>query len=148
MMLKRSGKTDRVRPQGTGESGLDRPLTRSEFRDYMTDDYYDFVTKIICKHFNVPFPKQVTFSDRNQTSGYYKPSKECIYCSAPWTGLYIHELAHHVVHKQGKKGTGHHNKQFWEVLQKSIYLIYPEKEPEPVLVTTETDSKFWAQFNF
>ena len=142
---------EHIKPQGTGESGLVRPLTKEEFRDCMTDDWYFHITTEILTHFKVQTPKVVKLGNRKDYErfhGLYNPRLETVTCSHRWTGLYIHELAHHIVHKLHLNGRHvHHNKAFWDVLQECIYIAFPEIQ-RPVQRGEDNDKDFWSNFQF
>jgi len=99
----------------TGESGIN-PISKEEyFRECMPD----VLAGIFCTYFGVPEPnlrKNPSLAPKSWR-GHYCPSTGTVSYSDEYTGLIMHELAHHIVHKIGKNGSGHHNPQFWDILQ-------------------------------
>ena len=102
---------------GTGESGIICRMTREEyFSECDTENTVEF----FCQYFGVTQPilkRNPTPSNPRVFRGLYCPRTQVLSYNRDMTGLIIHELAHHIVQMQGKNGSGHHNPQFWEVLQ-------------------------------
>lgn len=101
---------------GTGESGIRYKMSREE---YFSECGVENTAEFFCSYFEVSMPRL----RRNPTPqsgrfrGTYYPRTEVLSYNRDMTGLIIHELAHHIVHKQGENGSGHHHPQFWAVLQ-------------------------------
>ena len=102
---------------GQGESGITCKMTREEY--FSTCDAKD-TAEFFCQYFGVPIPilKSNPTPDRDyKFNGHYYRGTGVLSYNREMVGLILHELAHHIVHKLGRNGTGHHNPQFWEILQ-------------------------------
>ena len=99
----------------TGESGIN-PISREE---YFKECLPDVITGIFCTYFGVPEPKlkENPTPTNGHWRGMYFHKTEIISYNMPYVGIIMHELAHHIVRKLGKNGSGHHNPQFWDILQ-------------------------------
>lgn len=101
---------------GTGESGI-RCMTKEKyFSECDTKNTVEF----FCQYFDVSEPilkRNHTPSGSRDFRGMYYVKTRVLSYNRDIAGLIIHELAHHIVNMQGKNGAGHHNPQFWEVLQ-------------------------------
>lgn len=104
----------------TGESGLARPLTPDEF----TEPCDPVLTcAVFCDYFNINMPVlRQTYSVKDtRFHGWYRPKEQVLAYSHNYLGLILHELAHHVVSRQGHDVRGrYHHAEFWAVLQKMI----------------------------
>lgn len=102
---------------GTGESGVRYKMTKEEY--FSECDAKDTV-EFFCGYFEVPEPtlrKNPTPINDHKFSGMYYPKTGVLSYNRDMTGLIIHELAHHIAHKLGRNGKGHHNSGYWSVLQ-------------------------------
>jgi hypothetical protein len=110
----------RTRSQATGEARLDRPLSYSQFREACDPA---FVVSLLCSHFDIPEPKLRKNPEPTNgrfTGRYYQGTGTLCY-NQDWTGLILHELAHHFVYVQCLNGRGgHHGGHFARVLQELI----------------------------
>jgi len=97
----------------TGESGI-RPITKGE---YFKNCVPDVIAGIFCTYFGVPEPKLEKITTRLKWRGAYYIKAETVKYSHEYTGLIMHELAHHIVCKLGKNGYRHHGPEFWAILQ-------------------------------
>jgi len=102
---------------GTGESGVTYKMTKEEY--HSSCDAKN-TAEFFCQYFGVPMPilrKNPTPAKSWKFAGMYCPRTGVLSYNREMTGLILHELAHHIAHKLGRNGTGHHNPQFWEILQ-------------------------------
>ena len=102
---------------GTGESGIRYKMSREEF---FSDCDVENTVEFFCDYFEVAMPvlkRNPTPLGAASFRGTYFPKNRVLAYNRDMTGLIIHELAHHIVREQGKNGSGHHNPQFWTVLQ-------------------------------
>jgi len=101
--------------RSTGESGIN-PISKEE---YFKECLPDVIASIFCTYFGVPEPKlkRNPAPSNGRWRGLYNPRTETVCYNMEYTGLIMHELAHHIVHKLGKNSRGHHNPQFWTILQ-------------------------------
>ena len=106
----------------TGESRLLRPLNQEKFMKVCNPE---FEVDYFCAVWGVPVP-QLKYTGGSKRIyrhfyGYYSRPKERIRYSHPLLGIILHELAHHICHKQNLNGTGeHHGAAFASVLQEMI----------------------------
>jgi len=99
---------------GSGESGIN-PISKEK---YFEECLPDVISGIFCAYFGVPEPNLEKISDTKRAwRGAYNVKSATVKYSHEYTGLIIHELAHHIVQKLGENGVGHHNPQFWAILQ-------------------------------
>lgn len=100
---------------GTGESGIN-PISREK---YFEECLPDVIAGIFCAYFGVPEPnlKKNPSPSNGVWRGHYYPRTETVSYNKEIVGIIMHELAHHIVHKLGKNSAGHHNPQFWSILQ-------------------------------
>ncbi|MCK9597435.1 MAG: hypothetical protein M0R06_00265 [Sphaerochaeta sp.] len=109
-----------MRATGTGESHVARPLSREA---YLTECDPDFVVDFLCNVFDMPVPKlKATHGKASTFHGTYQIDRRTITYTKPYTGVILHELAHHFTHMRGLNGTGHHSQQFADILQELIDL--------------------------
>lgn len=101
----------------TGESGIIYKMTKEEF---FSECDAGNIAEFFCQYFGVPMPtlkRNPTPVNISRYRGMYRPKTGVLTYNRDMTGLIIHELAHHIVHKLGRNGIGHHNPQYWAVLQ-------------------------------
>ena len=98
----------------TGESGIN-PISREQ---YFEECLPDVVVSTFCSYFGVSEPKlkknPAPTNGRYRGCYYYKT--EVLTYNREYTGIIMHELAHHIAHKLYKDGAGHGQK-FSAVLQ-------------------------------
>lgn len=101
---------------GTGESGLSNPIPLEKYHEFCEPE---FMSTFFCSYYGVMEPKlkKNSIPASGRWGGHYHSSKELVSFNNTKTGVIIHELAHHIIHKLGKNGIGHHNFQFWTILQ-------------------------------
>mgnify|MGYP001599217896 CR=1 FL=1 len=115
---------ERLRSLGSGESGI-RPLFETK---YVEPCDVASVVAFFCSYYNVPEPKLVRrLTTKNDRSfrGRYNNGSQTISFNRDYTGLVIHELAHHIVNRLrgvAQQENGHHNRQYWTILQELIDL--------------------------
>lgn len=100
-----------------GESGIQYKMTKDEF--HSACDAKD-TAEFFCQYFDVPMPilkANPTPDGSYSFRGVYHRKTGVLSYNREMTGLIIHELAHHIVHRLGRNGRGHHNPQYWEILQ-------------------------------
>ena len=107
-----------------GESGLVRPFTADE---YMYECDPEFMTTFFCSWYGVEepvlkensAPDPPTWYDGTvMFAGRYYETKNTLSYNRKFTGLIIHELAHHINYK---KYNGHgHDQEYSRVLQEMI----------------------------
>lgn len=106
----------------TGESWVDRPLPPDKFKEVVDPS---FEVDWYCSMFHVSQPKIIrqTVGTRD-FHGSYNPELESLNFTKPWLGIVLHELAHHICHKQGLNGHGNwHDHNFGRVLQEMIDMV-------------------------
>ena len=99
----------------TGESGI-VPIDKEE---YFTDCDPEFMSTFFCSVFGVDEPalKENPAPKNGGWAGMYYSGKELVVYNRRYTGLVMHELAHHIVHKIGENGDTSHGASFNKVLQ-------------------------------
>ena len=106
----------------TGESWVERPLPPDKFKEVIDPafeiDWY-------CSMFRVSPPKIVRQTVGTRIfHGSYNRKLEAVNFTKPLLGVVLHELAHHICHKQGLNGHGtHHGRNFGRVLQEMIDMV-------------------------
>lgn len=110
---------EQMKSQGSGESYVDRPLSRDKFFE-VCDPVFE--ADWYCNMYGVRAPVAVkqTHGARSFHGSYYT-SKETITYTKPYLGVILHETAHHICHKLGLNGRGaYHDGNFGRVLQEMI----------------------------
>ena len=104
---------------GQGESGIIYKMSKEQYHSEC--DAQD-TAEFFCQYFEVPMPilkKNHAPTEDWNFRGLYRRDTGVLSYNRDMTGLIIHALAHNIVHKIGRNGTGHHNPQFWEILQET-----------------------------
>ena len=105
--------------QGTGESGLKKPMSKERYESDVSLDMIDVVLEASCSVFGCEQPTQVDVIevDINKWGKYWYYTK-VITLHRPILGVLIHELAHHISRELYTipKHT-HHEEHFWDTLQ-------------------------------
>lgn len=110
-----------MKSSGTGESLVERPLSPDKFRE-LCDPAFE--ADWYCSLFGVDLAKVKQTRGSGDFSGHYHFASETITYTKPYLGVVLHELAHHICHKQGLNGKGqHHDHNFARVLQEMIDTI-------------------------
>ena len=103
------------RSLATGESLVARPLPRDKF--FSTDDPKRLV-EWHCYMYDVDVPVIKMSRSSKTFRGRYSPSRKQLSISQPYTGVILHELAHHINYMLNHKSG--HGAEFAEILQDLI----------------------------